>query len=58
MIGIYVVRVYVVQVAMLEHFHWQPLSVLISRWDGLNSTVDGLNHNHCEMIRATPSFRK
>jgi hypothetical protein len=46
------------QVAMLEHFHWQPLSVLINVWDSLNSFVDNLNHNQCEMIRATPSFRK
>lgn len=46
------------QISMLEHFHWQPLSIIISKWDSLESIVDSLNHNQCEMIRATPSFRK
>ena len=43
---------------MLEHFHWQPLSILLGKWDDLNSSVDAMNHDQCEMIRATPSFRK
>ena len=43
---------------MIEHFHWQPLSVLINKWDKIESAVDGLDSNHCEMVRATPSFRK
>ena len=45
------------QFAMLEHFHWQPLSILLSKWNNLNASVDALNHEQCEMIRATPSFR-
>jgi origin recognition complex subunit 3 len=46
------------QMSMLEHFHWQPLSFLIGKWDDLDSVVGTLNNNQCEMIRATPSFRK
>ena len=50
--------VLILQLATMEHFHWQPLSVLIADWDNLDSVLDGLDHNHCEMIRATPSFHK
>ena len=51
-------RLVLVQMSMLEHFHWQPLSFLIGKWDDLDSVVGTLNNNQCEMIRATPSFRK
>ena len=46
------------QMAMLEHFHWQPLSFFIGKWDTPNTLVRGLRHNQSEMIRATPSFRR
>ncbi len=42
----------------MEHFYWQPLSVLLSnRLEGDKQSIT-LSRALCEAVRATPSFQK
>ena len=50
------------QCAMMEHFYWQPLSVLVCMSEesgkGGKQGLSKLTHLQCEMVRATPSFQR
>lgn len=46
------------QLALLEHFHSQPLSVLCCRKNEALLNVKQLSHDHLESVRRLPSFKR
>lgn len=47
-----------IQLALLEHFHSQPLSVLCCRKNEALLNVKQLSHDHLESVRRLPSFKR
>ncbi|XP_076833788.1 origin recognition complex subunit 3 isoform X2 [Brachyhypopomus gauderio] len=46
------------QLALLEHFHTQPLSVLCCKKKEALLSAQALKHQHVEMVRQLPSFMR